>query len=308
MTSLVKSLDEYERGLWRRGLTLEQICWYHMKRREFSSHKAMMAEYPSDDVEAFVNTGCSVFDRDAAERLRRDCTLPAAVGELGSEGIFIPDPTGGLEVWEHPSDEAGARYMVTVDVGGRTDLADWSVASVMRTDRPRPRIVAQWRGHIDHDLLASGAIRLARHYRDALLVVESNTLEQEAGAGGGALYLLELANSSYPNIYRRQIRDSAGGRMESRVGFHTNARTKPLVVTALISAVREGSYVERDERAVNEMLSYEQKPNGSYGARRGHHDDILMTRAIGLYVWQNSDLYRSVLCGTGISDFLAGRL
>ena len=32
------------------------------------------------------------------------------------------------------------------------------------------------------------------------------------------------------------------------------------------------------------MLTYEQKSNGSYGAKDGCHDDILMTRAIALHL------------------------
>ncbi len=35
---------------------------------------------------------------------------------------------------------------------------------------------------------------------------------------------------------------------------------------------------------MNEARVYEQKKNGSYGAKSGKHDDILMTRMIGLYI------------------------
>ena len=34
----------------------------------------------------------------------------------------------------------------------------------------------------------------------------------------------------------------------------------------------------------DELSVYERRANGSYGARSGRHDDILMTRAIGLHV------------------------
>ena len=54
-------------------------------------------------------------------------------------------------------------------------------------------------------------------------------------------------------------------------------------ITALIRALREHSYIERDIEAVNEMRNY-QMINGRYEARPGKHDDILMTRAIGLLV------------------------
>ena len=80
------------------------------------------------------------------------------------------------------------------------------------------------------------------------------------------------------------MRDAVNQNMETRIGFHTNMATKQLVITTLIAEVRDGTYVERDNEACNELLSYERRPNGSYGARRGYHDDILMTRAIGLYV------------------------
>ena len=40
---IVSQMDEYERNLWRRGLTLEQIRWYQLKRREAPDHSKVMA-------------------------------------------------------------------------------------------------------------------------------------------------------------------------------------------------------------------------------------------------------------------------
>ncbi len=45
--------------------------------------------------------------------------------------------------------------------------------------------------------------------------------------------------------------------------------------------------MERDEASLDEYLTYEQRQNGSYGALPGRHDDLLMTRAIGLHVCFN---------------------
>lgn len=69
-----------------------------------------------------------------------------------------------------------------------------------------------------------------------------------------------------------------------RPGFHTNRATKAAMIDHLIAAVRSGGYIEHDAEACNELASYSCLPNGSYAARRGKHDDILMTRAIALYV------------------------
>lgn len=292
---LIATMDDYERQLWRLGLTLEQICWYRRKRADMPSHQAMMAEYPTTDTEAFVNSATSVFDREAVARLRELCPPPESAerGEVSGREVsgrgalcgveFHADPTGGLTVWERPE---GARalngYVVTVDVGGKSAGSDWSVICVMNLKDDKPRVVAQWRGHIDHDLLGWKAAAIATWYQNALLVVESNSLETVAD--GGSRFILEELNRVYRPLYRRRVRDRLRQTMEQRLGFHTNAATKTLAVTSLIQHVREGAYVERDPAACDEMDTYELGPNGEYGARRGCNDDILMTRAIGLYV------------------------
>ena len=48
--------------------------------------------------------------------------------------------------------------------------------------------------------------------------------------------------------------------------------------------IRERLYVERDERCLHEYLCYERKQNGAFGAITDEHDDLLMTRAIGLHI------------------------
>lgn len=141
----------------------------------------------------------------------------------------------------------------------------------MRVDLPKPEVVGQWRGHIDHDILAEKALAVASFYNEALLAVESNSLEH-SGAG---MYILDYLKRMYPRLYFR----SSG-----RPGFHTNSATKEMLVTGLMAAVRDGSYVERDTDACNEFLTFEQASDGSYSAKPGCHDDILVSRAIALFV------------------------
>lgn len=274
--ALADSLTDYELWMWHElGLTLDQIWWYRCKSREYASHEKMMAEFPTTDSEAFAATSCGVFDRNAVERLRQSC-VDGRRGDLGPDGEWADDPLGPMILWQPPVD--GESYVAAVDIGGRTDKADWSVISVLRNDPDCPEVVAQWRGHIDHDLLAERAGAIAAWYGNALLAVESNTLET-SGSGHGA-YILEHLADTYPNLYHR---DRAAGE-DPRPGFHTNRRTKEMVITGLISAVRRGAYIERDNRACDELLTYQALPDGSYAAKPGCHDDILMSRAIALYV------------------------
>lgn len=173
--------------------------------------------------------------------------------------------------------------MVTVDIGGRTTWSDFSVIAVidLHTDSraagadSRPEVVAQWRGHTDHDVLGWKAAGIARYYNMALLVVESNMWE--SNSEGHRTFILQSLHRHYPNIYRRG---------SGLPGFHTNVSTKPALIANLLATVRDAGYIEHDHQACDEMLAYEQLPDGTYGARRGCHDDVLMTRAIALYLHQ----------------------
>ena len=57
-----------------------------------------------------------------------------------------------------------------------------------------------------------------------------------------------------------------------------------MIISTLVKVIREHLYTERDKRCLAEYLTYERKPNGAYGAIVGKHDDLLMTRAIGMHI------------------------
>lgn len=293
--ALWESMDEYERALWDDGRTLEQINWYHAKRKEYRTHELMMAEYPGSASEAFSTSGNNPFKREHLDELEKGCSKPpilvgdiqgaAASGLLAKENVhLVAESNGLLKVWEMPQMglPVNVRYLVVVDVGGRSESSDYSVIAVWRDgDESRPKeIVAQWRGHIDHDQLAIKSMQLALFYHKALLVIECNTLINEAARAGESEYILQTLYRLYGNLYKREGK---------QLGFHTNVKTKREAITELIRVVRDREYIERDMDAVNEMRDYQER-NGTYAARQGKHDDILMTRAIGLLVLMDKRL------------------
>lgn len=300
--ALWSSLDSYERGLWHKyGCTLEQIAWYREKRREYPTRQLMAAEYPTDDVEAFANTGSSVFPAECVAELAKGCMLPLCLSEVlcNSDDMWLrgqlqeiaDDGRGTLSVWKLPdsgSENYRNMYVVAVDVGGRSDKSDYSVILVLDSSPCGgvPEVVAQWRGHCDHDILTKRAALMGRWHGEALLVVESNTLESSGSDGETGLSLLAELAENYPNMYHRECydREYSADLPGIRVGFHTNRATKSLIITNLIAMVREGAYVERDAGMINELSVFEYKVNGSTGAKDGCHDDRLMTRAIALHV------------------------
>ena len=288
--ALLSDMNVRERWLWSHGCDSEQLHWYRCKVREMPDSELIHSEFPVDDVEAFSNSACMVLSTMAVEALREGCSMPSVRGEVDSTATrFIEDAKGCMKMWEPPRDRG--RYVVAVDVGGRAAASDWSVIAVLDASDGLPRVVAQWRGHIDHDLLADKSLAVARFYRHALLVIESNTYETACYGGADSnLFVLNRLAEKYDNLYRREVFDSATSSHTRRVGFHTNRKTKGMLVAGLIEAVREGAYIERDPEACNEMLVYEMLPNGSYAAKPGFHDDILMTRAIALHVINSGQL------------------
>ena len=185
------------------------------------------------------------------------------------------------------------RYLTVVDVGGRSSKADWSVIVVFdrlfMSEGGKPVVVAQWYGHTDIDLLAWKAAQIAAFYDNSLLVIESNTLEthdkERQVDGDQSQFILNQIKDIYPNLYaRRQSEEAIREGLPVNYGFHTNVSTKPMVISTLVKVIRESLYVERDARCLDEYLCYEKKKNGAFGAITGKHDDLLMTRAIGLHV------------------------
>lgn len=279
---LWQSLDAYERNLWHIGCTLEMVKWYHEKRKSYQSHHKMMAEFPTNATEAFSTSGRCVFSLPRLDAMRAHCHAPLAQGEMKrvrGEWKVVNEGEPRLKVWKMPAPDAvQSKYVVGVDIGGRSDGADYSVISVLDCRDRVCETVAQWRGHIDHDLLIDKAIAIASFYHQALLVVESNTLETHASDGKSA-YLLRRLKDEYANVFRRRLKN--GG---SKVGFQTNVLTKAQIVTNLVTMVREGLLVEHDADAIDEMSWFEEKTGGGYGAIDGKHDDMVMSRGIALLV------------------------
>lgn len=301
---------QYLWWLFQKGATLEAINWYVSERKKYGDHGDMASEYPSDDEEAFVHSGARVFDKHKVEILRKACRPPKFTGDVyadsdtGEKALenlrFSADSQGLLCIWNMPDTEPDEtitdRYLTVVDVGGRSKKSDFSVIVVFdrlfMADGDKPEVVAQWYGHIDIDLLAWKAAQIAAFYDDSLLVIESNTLEthdrERQVEGDQSQFILNQIKAIYPNLYaRKQSEEEITEGFPRKYGFHTNVATKPMIISNLVKVIRQSLYIERDQRCLDEYITYERKPNGSYGAIIGKHDDLLMTRAIALHICFN---------------------
>ena len=145
--------------------------------------------------------------------------------------------------------------------------------------------------------MAWKAAQIARFYNNALLVFESNSIESDRLVGDT---LLKHIAMKYKHLYYRD--NGSNGKVP---GFHTNVKSKNEAISNLTAYIRDRAYIERDNQAINEMIDYEILLNGrSYGARKGCHDDILMTRAIGLQVIEQNKLHAAGSKASNANEFI----
>lgn len=290
--------------LWEKGATLEAIHWYVSERSKYTNHGDMASEYPSDDIEAFTYSGRKVFSSEDVEQFRPACRAPRWIGEIyGSadegekaiEGLrFKKEADGRLFMWHDVErsdiEEVTDRYLVVVDVcKGHTKNADFAdilvIDRLFMIDGEPPVVAAEWHGHIDMDKLAWKATQVAAYYNNALLVIESNTLETN-NTKGEAEYILTLIHEVYGRqLYaRKQSAEDIRQGLPRKYGYHTNPLTKKVVIYNLKVVIRERLYIEREAACLDEYLTYVETENNVFEAMEGYHDDRLMTRAIGMQV------------------------
>lgn len=302
----IQSMTRDELTRFYAGATLEGLNWYREKRREYSTDWQMCSEFPSTADEAFQTTGRPAHDPLYVRQQRPFVREPLYVGELladatyGPEALqnlhFVPTATGDFHLWKLPdtSRRIANRYAVALDIGGRSPNADWSVISVLdriaMMDGGVEECIATYRFHLDQDLTVWRAVQVAEWYCHALLAVEANSLNPKGQEGDHTLTILDTIKEHYDNLFSRSDPTRIREGQPVKYGFHTNAASKTDLVTQMTKRLREILYIERDKRALDEIGWYELKPDGSYGAVDGKHDDIYMSRGIVLKVSQLMDL------------------
>lgn len=301
MKKFVQSMNANEQYMFSLGATLEGIHWYREKRKSYENDWDMQEGFPSTADEAFVTSGRKAHHPLHIKQMEIFVKKPASIGELyadATQGKAAIDASlhykdvanGQFFVWKHPDlvKRYTHRYIVSLDIGGSSENADWSVIRVL--DRlPMmtggvPEFVATYRFHMDQDLTAWRAVQVAKYYGDALLVVERNSLRTLQTEGNFSMTVLDIISHTYPHLYFRDDPDKTREGVAPRYGFFTDRNSKELVVTAIKRGLRDMGFIERDQRMLDECGWYELKPNGSYGAIDGQHDDIYMSSGIALYV------------------------
>ena len=282
--------DEYERALWNKGCTLEQIYWYHEKRKEFSEHNLMKAEFPSDDKEAFENSMEYVFSQHEQEQITDNVEAPMMVDDDGMKvwrtctvktGKIVKTRDAFPDIPLYPR---SSTHLVVLTIGSDSDERYPSVLTVweLRQGDRLPTLAAQWVGVKPLNILALMAINVAERYNRALLAIENNDIDASEHSRQQGVFVKNEILSKYANLYYDKKK---GAIME------IDKKMYSLMFYELILSARNALYNELDETAARTIAKMILLPNGRYYAKDSEHQNYLVNRAEALYIMRQMELW-----------------
>ncbi|MCM1555813.1 MAG: hypothetical protein NC048_10035, partial [Bacteroides sp.] len=308
----IETWNDYEWALWEMGASIQGISWYRNELAGMGGDKwRMMSEHPSTPGEAFSTTGDKFYSPFLLEKHRKFVCPPLYIGNVYGRAYekkealqdlrFEANPLAQdncLYVWGLPeaNEQVSNRYIVSVDIGGESERADYSTINVLDRigllEGGGLERAATWRGHISQIDLAWRAAQIAEFYNHALLVIECNSLDKEEVEGTEGVHFLTVIDSIapfYDNIYKRRRSERSKNQRTNLYGFHMNKQTKQAVMDIKKKHMERFTYIEYDERALNEAELMERREGGVIAnvVGKNNHDDIEVPTATAIYVSEN---------------------
>jgi hypothetical protein len=237
------------------NLGLEQLAWRRDKMRQLRHHFAQ--EYPENAVDCFLTSGQPYFDVNTLREIEKLTVMPPI------------RESAGLRVWKDP--EADHSYVVAGDPAEGLEGGDYSSCQVL--DVGTGEQVAKLRGQWPADHFARLACQLAEKYNEALLTFERNN-------HGHSCLNTAVNTVGYQNLYRHEEYSFGMGEMQKKLGWPTNATTKPVMLADLDSNLIHGGVIIRDAQTLSELRTMFWNGKGGVEAVEGCHDDDVMALAI----------------------------
>lgn len=286
--------------LKKRGLSLEQRTWYAKKYASYIDKSSIKQEYPCSPHEAFVSSGDSIFDKERLSEMISSFNIKSRLGYFEYErryhGVygkdksliscfftldnihFVESDSGYIRIVDEPYNEKrGALtlkkpYVIGADTAGAG--ADYFAARVI--DNTTGRAVATLKKqYIDEDLFAEQLYCLGKYYNSALIGIETNFSSQP---------IRHLKALGYENLYVSKNLSTFSDESEKHYGFVTTSVSRPIIISNLVSIMRECPELETDIETLIEMTTFVRRRDGRVGACDGAHDDLVMATAIARFI------------------------
>ena len=183
--------------------------------------------------------------------------------------------------WEYP--DYNRSYAIIADVA-RGDGKDYSAFHVMDIDDAKQ--VAEYKGQPGTRDFGNMLVTVATEWNNALLIIENANIGWDV--------VMTAVDRGYQNLYYSPKSDVALTNVELYItkfengegmvpGFSTNSRTRPLVISKLITYLGEKSCTIQSKRLMEELRTFIWR-NGRAEATSGYNDDLVMAWSIGLFL------------------------
>lgn len=227
-------------------------------------------------------TGKTVFDAKTITARLMLHIQPEAVGyfDYDDDGLslsnirWVDDPSGFIRIYHRPKDRYP--YVIGGDTAG--DGSDSFVGQVL--DNTTGEQVATLRHQSDEDLYAKQMYCLGMYYNTALIGIETNW---------STYPVMELERLRYPKQYVRESVDDYTHKVRHSFGFWTSTKTRPIIISELIKAVRDDVSILNDDTTMGEMLTFVRDEHYKPVAEEGAHDDCVMALAIAHHIRPQQD-------------------
>ena len=260
---------------------------------EFNPIKIMWDEHPERGEDWFKQVTANLSKRQIAQEYLCDFAVSGetyldsvTIDWLG--GIVTPPrmregPDNNVWIWKQPLTEN--EYVLSADVS-RGDAKDFSTFHII--DVNNSEVVAEYKGKIRPDKFAELINTYGMKYNKALVCPENNSY--------GYATILKLQELKYPRLYYRRrkgvyIGNYVPEQTPDVAGFNTNGKTRGTILTKLEEVLRNKQLAVYSSRFYEELKVFAVGNDGRASARRGYNDDLVMSLAIGTWLFDASSDY-----------------
>lgn len=207
-------------------------------------------EYPDSPEIAFISSGRPVFSAELIHSLIKKAKQFTGTKHRLDAISPVEDKKGEIVIYDRP--KQGMAYAIGADVAEGIEGGDFSTFCVLDKEL---NMVATYCGHVDPDKFGRMLVLTGKYYNNAILAPESNN--------HGYAVIAAIKNLNYNRVFKREEREELGKDITDKIGWHTNIKTKMLMLDELVAAVRDGSVTIKCESTLREMLSLVIEPDGN---------------------------------------------
>jgi hypothetical protein len=261
------------------GYKTVQVMWDQVPNRDDEWRKKTLAEMNFDETK-FEQEYCCEFQGSSG-------TLIAGwkLKELEPSMPIGRTEDDNLAVYFAPVEKNV--YVISADVSEGKGL-DYSAFTVINITKLPYTIAAVFRSNqINVADYASVIFRVAKHFNDAYIMVEINSI------GGQVTEILHETNE-YENLLYTSTKGRAGRQMstgfvpKSDKGLRQTKSTKAIGTSMLKVLVEQDKLLINDNHIIEELSTFSKKGT-SYEAEKGKYDDLTM--ALVVFSWMTDQQY-----------------